>query len=110
LVIASFAVMGVWGGALLAWAAGASMSDRIALLALISPVGPIAECHRRIRMTLFHRLVFTRIGRSKRVCASFFWSLRNLIRLAPGVGHAALMRRVAPSDRGILTPAVVATN
>jgi pimeloyl-ACP methyl ester carboxylesterase len=110
LVLDRFALIGVSGGGPHAMAAAASMPDRIALLALVSPVGPIAECHSRIRMTLFHRLVFTRMGRSKRACASFFWSLRNLIRLAPGVAHAALMRRVAPSDRAILTRADVRTN
>ena len=40
------------------------MPSRVALLALINPVGPIAECHRRIRMSKPHRLIFTRIGRS----------------------------------------------
>jgi pimeloyl-ACP methyl ester carboxylesterase len=110
LVLDRFALIGVSGGGPHAMAAAASMPERIALLALVSPVGPIAECQRRIRMTLFHRLVFTRMGRSKRACASFFWSLRHLIRLAPGVAHAALMRRVVPSDRTILTRADVRTN
>ena len=39
-----FAVIGVSGGGPYAVAAAAAMADRIALLALISPVGPIAEC------------------------------------------------------------------
>jgi pimeloyl-ACP methyl ester carboxylesterase len=105
-----FALIGVSGGGPHAMAAAASMPDRIRLLALISPVGPIADCYRRISMSSFHRLVFTRVGRSNRACASFFWSLRNLIRWAPGVAHAGLMRRVTLSDRAILTHAEVRAN
>jgi pimeloyl-ACP methyl ester carboxylesterase len=44
-----FALIGVSGGGPHAMAAAASIPDRVALLALISPVGPIADCHRRIR-------------------------------------------------------------
>ena len=105
-----FALIGVSGGGPHAMAAAASIPDRVTLLALISPVGPIADCHRRIRMSAFHRLVFTRAGRSNSACASFFWSLRNLIRWAPGLAHAGLMRRVTPSDRPILTTADVRAN
>jgi len=101
-----FALIGVSSGGPHAMAAAASIPDRVALLALISPVGPIADCHRRIRMSAFHRLVFTRVGRSKSACASFFW----LIRWAPGLAHAGLMRRVTPSDRPILTTADVRAN
>src|SRR4026209_2833868 len=99
----SFALMGVSGGGPHAMAAAASIPDRVALLALISPVGPIADCHRHIRMSAFHRLVFTRVGRSKSACASFFWSLRNLIRWAPGLAQAGLMRRGTPSGRAPLS-------
>ena len=105
-----FALIGVSGGGPHAIATAASMPDRVALLALISPVGPVAECHRCIRMTPMHRLVFTRMGRSKRACASFFWPLRGVVRWAPGVAHAALMRRVTPSDRKILTRPDVRAN
>jgi pimeloyl-ACP methyl ester carboxylesterase len=106
----SFALIGVSGGGPHAIATAASMPGRVALLALISPVGPIAECHRRIRMSPTHRLVFTRIGRSHRACATFFWSLRNVVRWAPGVAHAALMQRVTPSDRKVLSQPEVRAN
>src|SRR5688572_13305635 len=80
LQLGRLAVIGVSGGAPFALAAAAAMPARTVLLALISPVGPIAECHGRIRMSKLHRLIFTRIGRSPPAIASFFWSLRGLVR------------------------------
>ncbi|MCJ7652846.1 MAG: alpha/beta fold hydrolase, partial [Actinobacteria bacterium] len=105
-----FAVIGVSGGGPHAVAVAASMPARVALLALISPVGPIAECHGRIRMSKLHRLIFTRIGRSPPAIASFFWSLRGLVRLAPGVAYRALMQLVPCSDRIVLTRPEVKAN
>jgi pimeloyl-ACP methyl ester carboxylesterase len=86
------------------------MPERTVLLALISPVGPIAECHGRIRMSKLHRLIFTRIGRSPPAIASFFWSLRSLVRFVPGAAYRALMQRVPRSDRIVLTRPEVKAN
>lgn len=105
-----FAVIGVSGGGPHAIAAAASMADRIALLALVSPVGPIADCHGRIRLTKLHRLIFTRMGGSPAACATFFWSVRTLVRWAPGVAYRALMQRVVASDRKVLARAEVKAN
>ncbi len=105
-----FAVIGVSGGGPHAIATAASMPDRTALLALVSPVGPIAECHARIRLSKLHRLIFTRLGRSDPACAAFFWSLRNLVRWAPGVAYRALMQRVPRSDRVVLARDEVRAN
>ena len=105
-----FAVIGVSGGAPYAVATAASMGDRIALLALISPVGPIADCHATVRMSRLHRLMFTRLGRSAPSCIAFFWSLRQLVRFAPDVAYRALRQRVVPSDRNVLARAEVKAN
>ena len=105
-----FAVIGVSGGGPYAVATAASMPDRIALLALISPVGPIAECHGTVRMSKLHRLIFTRLGRSAPSCITFFWSLRNLVRFVPDVAYRALRQRVVASDRSVLARAEVKAN
>jgi pimeloyl-ACP methyl ester carboxylesterase len=102
-----FALLGVSGGAPHALAAAAAMPDRTALLALVSPVGPIADCRGRIRMSRLHRLVFTRIGRSDPACAAFFWTVRTLVRHAPEVAYRALTQRVVASDRELLRRAEV---
>jgi pimeloyl-ACP methyl ester carboxylesterase len=105
-----FAVLGVSGGGPHALAAAATMPDRTALLALIGPVGPIADCQTRIRMSKLHRLIFTRMGRSDPACAAFFWSVRTLVRHAPEAAYRALMQRVAASDRELLQRAEVKAN
>jgi pimeloyl-ACP methyl ester carboxylesterase len=97
-----FAVLGVSGGGPFAIAAAAAMPDRVPLLALISPVGPIADCQARIRMSRVHKAIFTRLGRSDPACAAFFWSVRTCVRHAPQLAYRMLMRRVAAPDRILL--------
>jgi pimeloyl-ACP methyl ester carboxylesterase len=104
------AMIGVSGGGPFAVAAASSMAERTILLGLISPVGPIADCHGHIRMSKQHRLIFTRIGRSPPAIASFFWSVRGLVRLAPGLAYRALMQRVPRSDRSVLARTEVKAN
>ena len=105
-----FAVLGVSGGGPHALAIASAAPDRTALLALISPVGPVADCPSRIRMSKLHRLIFTRMGRSDPACASFFWSVRTVVRLAPDVAYRALMQRVVASDRELLQRGEVKAN
>jgi pimeloyl-ACP methyl ester carboxylesterase len=105
-----FAVIGVSGGGPHAVAVAASMPARVALLALISPVGPIAECHGRIRMSRLHRLIFTGLGRSPAATRTFFWSLRSLVRWAPGAAYRVLLQRVTQSDRSVLVRPEVRAN
>lgn len=105
-----FAVLGISGGGPFAIAAASAMPDRVALLALISPVGPIADSHASIRMSRLHRIIFTWVGRSDPACASFFWSVRTLVRYAPQVAYRALMQRVVAADRELLQRADVKAN
>ncbi|MGZ5850072.1 MAG: alpha/beta fold hydrolase [Methyloceanibacter sp.] len=102
LALERLAVIGVSGGGPHAIATVSAMRDRVALLALVSPVGPIAECRKQVRMSRMHRLIFTRMGRSPQACATFFWSLRGMVRWAPGVAYRALQQRVTRSDQGVL--------
>lgn len=105
-----FALIGVSGGSPYAVAAAYAMPGRVALLALINPLGPIAECQSRIRMSKSHRLVFTRLCRSNAACTLFFGSLRSLVRIAPGLAYRVLQQRVPRSDRMVLAREEVRAN
>lgn len=97
-----FAIIGVSGGGPHAVAAAAVLGSRVRLLALISPVGPIADCGDSVRISPMHNLIFRKLARSTPACRAFFWSVRALVRRAPGVARGILLRRVTPADRSVL--------
>jgi pimeloyl-ACP methyl ester carboxylesterase len=105
-----FALIGVSGGGPYAIAAACAMPERAALLALVSPVGPIADCADRLRLSGLHRLIFTKIGRLPSSGGAFFWTLRHLVQWAPDIAYRGLMQRVAPSDRPVLLRKEVKAN
>jgi len=59
-----FALVGVSGGEPHAVAAAALLKDRVLQLALIGPVGPIADCGEHIRMSQLHHFLFARMAPS----------------------------------------------
>jgi pimeloyl-ACP methyl ester carboxylesterase len=105
-----FAAIGVSGGGPHVIAFAASMPGRVALLALVSPMGPIAELCSHIRLSRLHRLLFTRIGRSPQSRAAFFWSVRSLVTWAPDVAYRILAKRITASDRSVLARSEVRAN
>src|SRR5262249_12464929 len=105
-----FAIVGVSGGGPFAAAAAASNLDRVVLLALVGPVGPVAELSRRIRISRMHYLLFWVLGRSSLGPRSFFRSLRYLVHNAPDFAYRWLMRRVRASDRELLARPEVKAN
>jgi pimeloyl-ACP methyl ester carboxylesterase len=97
-----FAVIGVSGGAPFAVATALACRDRVGLLALISPVGPIADLGSRVPISIGHSLLFRVLARSSVGQRGFFVSLRYLLRRAPDTAYRWLMHRVPPSDRDLL--------
>lgn len=81
-----FAVGGISGGGPYAAAVAACLPDRVTALALISPVGPIADAGLGRSLPPIHRLCFTVLpGRPRIVGAAmraFRWSLARAPRLA----------------------------
>ena len=69
-----FAIIGVSGGAPFAVAAAASMPDRISLLALVCPVGELADG--QLRLSRFQRFLFRRLARRPWATRLFFRRLR----------------------------------
>jgi pimeloyl-ACP methyl ester carboxylesterase len=96
-----FAIVGVSGGGPYAVAAAAAMADRVSLLALVGPVGAVAE--RRVRISRVHHLLFRVLAPAPIAPRAFFRSLRYMVAQAPDTAHRWLLRRVKPCDREILT-------
>jgi len=105
-----FALIGVSGGGPHAVAAAHLLKARILRMALVGPVGPIAECGKHIRMLHLHRLIFTRMAPSPHAAGAFFSGLRALVDWAPGVAYRLLMQRVTTWDREVLLHPEVRAN
>jgi pimeloyl-ACP methyl ester carboxylesterase len=95
-----FAVGGISGGGPYAAAVAACLPHRVTALALVSPVGPIADAGLGPSLPLLHRLCFTVLPRRPRTVSmamrAFRWSLRHAPRLA---GTLATWRAARPDKR-----------
>jgi pimeloyl-ACP methyl ester carboxylesterase len=99
--LARFAVMGVSGGAPHAVAAAEAMPDRVSLLALVGPVGEVADGE--LRLSRFHSFVFKGLARMPWAMRVFFRRLRFLVFRSPDTAYRWLMRRVRGADRTVLS-------
>lgn len=97
-----FAVLGVSGGGPYAVAAAAAMPAKVLLLALVAPVGPIRDCRAELNLRNTHKLIFQRLAPAPSAARAFFWSLKQVLRIAPGLAFRGLKLRVTPSDRRVL--------
>ncbi len=95
-----FALIGVSGGGPFAVALAASNPERIKLLALVSPVGPIADV--ADRMSAWHRHLFTELALSSFASGSFFWGLKGLLAVAPHFAYAGLKHHASEADHVLL--------
>ena len=101
-----FAVMGVSGGGPYATAVAACLPGRVAALALVAPVGPIAhEADREI--TAFHRFCFGPFARSRLAQRVVFGFFRRALRISAPLGMRVAMARIGPADERILASAGV---
>jgi pimeloyl-ACP methyl ester carboxylesterase len=95
-----FAVGGISGGGPYAAAVAARLGPRITAVALVSPVGPIADAGLGPSLPLLHRLCFTVLPRRPRTVATamraFRWSLKHAPRLA---GELTTWRAARPDKR-----------
>ena len=95
-----FAIIGVSGGAPYAVAAAASLPDRISLLALVCPVGELADG--QLRLSRFQKFLFRRLGPRPWATRLFFRRLRTMVFKSPDSAYRWLMARVRAPDRELL--------
>jgi pimeloyl-ACP methyl ester carboxylesterase len=105
-----FAVAGISGGGPHAVGAAAAMPERVRLLALVSPCGPIVDHAGEIVMTALNKLIFRQIGPSPKASSAFFWALRNLVLWSPDVAYRTLLQHVSSSDAEVLAGPEVKAN
>ena len=102
-----FAVGGISGGAPFAAAVAAGLAPRVAALALISPVGPIADARCAASLPAMHRFSFTVLPRLPALTAVTFgvfrWSLARWPYLA---GQLATLRGGRPDKQLIVQPQI----
>jgi pimeloyl-ACP methyl ester carboxylesterase len=95
-----FAVGGISGGGPYAAAVAACLAPRVTAVALVSPVGPIADAGLGPSLPLLHRLCFTVLPKRPRTVSTamraFRWSLVHAPRLA---GELTTWRAARPDKR-----------
>ena len=97
-----FSIIGISGGTPFAVSMAAHFGERVAVLALVGPIGPVAELGDAVDMSFLQRGMFLRFPNRPRV---FKWTTAGanaLFRLAPEANYALFIRALAPSDREIL--------
>lgn len=102
-----FAVGGISGGGPYAAAVAACLAERVAALALISPVGPIADSGCAQSLPSFHRFCFTVLPELPTLIVSIFGMFRwSLMRSPYLAGRLATLRGGRPDRMLILQPQI----
>ncbi|PPD25573.1 MAG: hypothetical protein CTY20_15630 [Hyphomicrobium sp.] len=99
-----FAVMGISGGGPFATATAAceGLGERIAALALVAPVGPIAGTPVGLKMSPFHVFAFRAVSQTPGAVRLGFGGFRSLLG-----GHSALAMKIAAARASTVDRSVV---
>jgi pimeloyl-ACP methyl ester carboxylesterase len=101
-----FAVGGISGGAPFAAAVAACLPERVSALALISPMGPLADAGRG-ELSRFHRFCFTALPMLPALTAGIFGLFRLSLEHSPRLaGRLATLRGGRPDRDLIVRPEI----
>jgi pimeloyl-ACP methyl ester carboxylesterase len=97
-----FSVGGISGGGPYASGVGACLPERVAALALVSPVGPIADAGCAAAISHFHRFCFTVLPDLPRVTAGIFGAFRWSLERSPMLAARLATFRGGRPDRDLI--------
>ena len=100
--LTTFSVLGISGGTPYAAATAAVLGNRIAALALVVPVGPIAGTEAASRLSLIHRLAFRWAGPRPAIIRQTFKLYRSLLKRSPRRAIAMIGMVTSRCDRILL--------
>jgi pimeloyl-ACP methyl ester carboxylesterase len=103
-------LFGVSGGAPYAVAAAAAWGPRVRLLALVSPMGPIADLSGEIALHTGHRLFFLKLGQSANLARLSALCAAALFRASPTLFHRLFANSLGNPDRAILVRPEIAAH
>ncbi|MDX2257511.1 MAG: alpha/beta fold hydrolase [Hyphomicrobiaceae bacterium] len=96
------AVVGISGGGPFATAVAARLADRISALALVAPVGPLAEPGDLDGVSLFHRFAFRVLPHVPGGIATAFGVLGLALRAGPAVAIGLMAARAGRADWSVM--------
>jgi pimeloyl-ACP methyl ester carboxylesterase len=105
-----FAVGAISGGGPYATAVAAELASRVHALALVSPMGPIAEEACRGSLSLFHRVSFAALSRWPAATGAVFRGFRLSLARAPQLAARLATLRAGARDRALISRPDVATH
>ena len=99
---AQFAVGGISGGGPYATAVAAFLAPQVMALALVSPMGPVADPASRQALSLFHRFCFGALPRSPTAIALVFALFRASLERSPRLAALLATLRAGPRDKALI--------
>lgn len=105
---ARFALGGISGGGPYAAAVAACLPSRVSAVALVSPVGPIADAALGPRLSRGHRFNFTFLPRHPSFVSTAFRIFRSCLKRNPRLAARLITLRAARVDRQLMRQAEIA--
>jgi pimeloyl-ACP methyl ester carboxylesterase len=100
--VGDFALLGISGGCPFATITAAHYGGRVKALALVSPMGPIAEVHNHVDISKLQQKFFLQLPLKERL---FKWGTAGanaLFKMAPGANYDLFVRTLCAADQEIM--------